>query len=163
MKRTAWISLRYFVPLLLCVVAAAGQVSSDLYSDLQWRLLGPFRAGRVTAVSGSTDEPATYYFGTPNGGVWKTTDAGRVWRPIFDDERVASIGALAVAPSNSQIIYVGTGEQVAGDGLSKSIDGGRSWTNVGLRETHVINTVLVDPRNPDIVLVAATGDRASGA
>src|ERR671938_697503 len=103
----------FFIPILLCDMAGAQQISPDLYSGLRWRLLGPFRAGRVTAVSGTADDPAVYYFGTPNGGVWKTSDAGRVWRPIFDEERVASIGALAVAPSNSQIIYVGTGEQVA--------------------------------------------------
>src|SRR5438105_12685041 len=139
----------FFVSVLLCGTVAAQAISPDLYSGLRWRLLGPFRAGRVTAVAGTTDDPAVFYFATPNGGVWKTSDAGRVWRPIFDRQRVASIGALAVAPSNSKIIYVGTGEQVAGDGIYKSTDAGETWTNIGLAGTHVINSVLVDPRNAD--------------
>src|SRR5207248_6295557 len=95
-----------FVSVLLCGTVTAQAISPELYSGLRWRLLGPFRAGRVTAVAGTPDDPAVYYFATPNGGVWKTTDAGRVWRPIFDGQRVASIGALAVATSNSKIVYV---------------------------------------------------------
>ena len=93
---------------LLLNVAHAQEIYSSQFSAMQWRLIGPFRAGRVTAVAGVPDRPDTYYFGTPGGGVWKTTNGGQVWRPIFDSERVASIGSLAVAPSNSNVIYVGT-------------------------------------------------------
>jgi hypothetical protein len=93
-----------------------GPVDPSLYSAMRWRLIGPHRAGRVTGVAGIPGDPTTYYMATPGGGVWKTTDAGEVWFPIFDDQHVSSIGALAIAPSNSKIIYVGTGEQPAGDG-----------------------------------------------
>jgi len=98
-------------------LAHGQELNSSQFSAMQWRLIGPFRAGRVTAVAGVPGHPDTYYFATPGGGVWKTTNSGQVWRPIFDSERVASIGALAVAPSNSNVIYVGTGEQTAGNGL----------------------------------------------
>jgi photosystem II stability/assembly factor-like uncharacterized protein len=138
------------------------QVNPALFSGMRWRLIGPFRAGRVSA--GAIDpDPNTYYIGTPGGGVWKTTDAGQVWSPIFDEVHVASIGAIAVSPSNSKIVYVGTGEQTPGSGVYKSTDAGATWTNVGLRDTHFIGEILVDPANPDVVLVAAIGDRNSGA
>src|SRR5208282_905508 len=96
--------------------------------------------------------PAVYYMGTPGGGVWKTTDGGRVWKPIFDEERVASIGAVAIAPSNPDIIYVGTGEQTRGNGMYKSTDAGATWTHVGLEKTYYIGSIVVDPHNPDIVI-----------
>lgn len=137
---------------------AAQQLNPSLFDAMRWRLIGPYRAGRVTAVAGVPGNPAIYYIGTPGGGVWKTTDGGVVWKPIFDAEHVASIGALALAPSNTSIIYVGTGEQTRGSGVYKSADAGATWTNVGLRDTHYINSVLVDPRNPNIVLVGAMGD-----
>ena len=149
---------------LLCLAVAAPQqlnaqqVDPNLYSAMRWRLIGPYRAGRVTAVTGIPGNPAVYYIGTPGGGVWKTTDGGIVWKPIFDSQHVASIGALALAPSNANIIYVGTGEQTEGNGVYKSTDGGKTWTNIGLADTHYINTVLVDPRNPNFVLVGAMGD-----
>ncbi|HEV2177822.1 MAG TPA: hypothetical protein VGW33_11585 [Terriglobia bacterium] len=138
--------------------AQAQQLDPNLYAAMRWRLIGPFRAGRVTAVAGVPGDPAVYYMGTPGGGVWKTTDGGRVWKPIFDQERVASIGAVAVAPSNPNILYVGTGEQTPGNGVYKSTDGGDTWTNVGLRGTHFIQAIIIDPRNPNIVIVGATGD-----
>jgi photosystem II stability/assembly factor-like uncharacterized protein len=148
--------------LLTCVlsgVAALGQqYGQEFYSGMRWRLIGPFRAGRVTAVAGIAGRPAVYYMATPGGGVWKTTDGGEVWKPIFDEARVASIGALALAPSNPEIIYVGTGEQTEGDGVWRSTDGGKTWANVGLKETHYISTIIVDPRDPDTVLVGAFGD-----
>jgi photosystem II stability/assembly factor-like uncharacterized protein len=142
---------------------AAQEIPVNISQAMQWRLIGPHRGGRVTSVSGVPSQPAVYYIGTPGGGVWKTEDGGRVWKPIFDEERVASIGAVVVAPSDPKIIYVGTGEQTQGNGVYKSTDAGSTWTNIGLRETHVITGIVVDPRNPDIVLVSAAGDHWSGA
>ena len=151
-----------FLRFILLFVAAlvglplnlAGQEQGDskLFAGLQWRLMGPFRAGRVTAVAGASD-PNTYYFGTPGGGVWKTTDGGQVWRPIFDGERVASIGALAVAPSDSNILYAGTGEQMRGAGLYRSADAGATWNHIGLRDVPFIQAIMVDPKNPDVIVV----------
>jgi len=129
-------------------------IDSKLFSGLQWRLIGPFRAGRVTAVAGVAD-PSTYYFGTPGGGVWKTTNGGQVWHPIFDKERVASIGALGVAPSDPNVLYVGTGEQTRGNGVYRSADAGATWKNVGLQDVPFIQAIIVDPKNPDVVVVGA--------
>jgi photosystem II stability/assembly factor-like uncharacterized protein len=151
----------FFVGTLLLGGPAVGQqdnVESD--SGMQWRLIGPYRAGRVTAVAGIPGRPAIYYMGTPGGGVWKTTDGGQVWKPIFDDARVASIGAIALAPSNPDIVYVGTGEQTYGNGVYKSTDGGATWTNIGLREIRFISSMIVDPHDPNIVLVSAYVDSA---
>ncbi|MEP6569560.1 MAG: hypothetical protein ABJC10_07290 [Acidobacteriota bacterium] len=142
------------------VVAAQQKGKNDgsaVYSGMQWRLIGPHRAGRVTAVAGIPGQPAIYYFGTPGGGLWKTTSGGRTWQPIFDDTHQASIGALALAPSNPNTIYVGTGEQLQGNGVYKSIDGGSTWSNVGLRETNSISSLIVDAHDPNIVLVGAVG------
>jgi photosystem II stability/assembly factor-like uncharacterized protein len=125
---------------------------SEPLSGMQWRLIGPFRAGRVTAVAGAAD-PNTYYFGTPGGGVWKSTDGGQVWHPIFDKERVASIGALALAPSDSNVLYVGTGEQTRGQGVYRSTDAGATWKNAGLQDVPFIQAIIVDPRNPDVAVV----------
>jgi len=132
-------------------------VDPSLYSAMRWRLIGPYRAGRVSAVAGISGDPAVYYMGTPGGGVWKTSDAGRVWKPIFDDQHVASIGAVAIAPSDSNIVYVGTGEQTDGNGMYKSTDAGATWTNIGLSDVHYINSIIVDPRDPNIVVVGALG------
>src|SRR5579864_6350162 len=148
---------------LLAVFASAQEINPNMYQALRWRLVGPFRAGRVTTVAGVPGHPDIFYMGTPGGGVWKTTDAGNVWKPIFDDQHVASIGAMAVSESNPNIIYVGTGEQTRGNGVYRSNDSGATWTNVGLTGTHTIAGLVIDPRNPNIVLVAALGDRASGA
>jgi photosystem II stability/assembly factor-like uncharacterized protein len=157
---------RCILAVLLLLSALAGSAYSQQYDQesfkaMRWRLIGPHRAGRVTAVSGAAGEPNTFYIGTPGGGVWKTEDAGQVWTPIFDQERIASIGALAVSRSSPNVIYVGTGEQIAGNGVYKSIDSGKTWTNVGLNQTRFITSVLVDPRNPDLVLVAAQGQAPS--
>jgi photosystem II stability/assembly factor-like uncharacterized protein len=129
---------------------------------MQWRLIGPHRAGRVTAVAGIVGQPAVYYFGTPGGGVWKTINAGRTWQPIFDSANVASIGALALAPSNPKIIYVATGERANGNGVYKSSDAGARWTNVGLRETNSISSLIIDPKDPDIVIAGAVGPFVAG-
>jgi photosystem II stability/assembly factor-like uncharacterized protein len=138
-------------------------VPSDLYSGLRWRMLGPFRGGRVAAATGVPGRPNEFYFGAVNGGVWKTVDGGRVWAPIFDSQPTASIGAIAVAPSQPNTIYVGSGESTLrdsvgyGNGVYKSVDAGQTWSHLGLDETHHIGKVAVDPRNPDNVFVAAIG------
>jgi photosystem II stability/assembly factor-like uncharacterized protein len=144
-------------------IERAQQIPESLYSEMKWRMIGPFRAGKVNAVAGVPGNPAVYYFGADGGGVWKTTDGGTVWKPIFDKEPIASIGALALAPSNPKIIYVGTGvntifaDSAYGDGVYKSVDGGENWQHAGLGNTGHIGRILVDPRHPDIVLVAAMG------
>src|SRR6266568_8183656 len=144
-------------------IGRAQQIPEQLYSEMQWRMIGPFRAGKVNAAAGVPGDPGVYYFGADGGGVWKTTDGGTVWKPIFDKEPVASIGALALAPSNSNIIYVGTGvnslysDITYGNGVYKSTNDGETWQHLGLADTRHIARILVDPRNPDIVLVAALG------
>ena len=126
-------------------------------------MIGPFRGGRVIAVSGVTGDATTFYFGAVGGGVWKTTTVGTVWQPIFDSQPIASIGAIAVAPSNPKVIYVGTGEadirsQICfGDGVYKSTDAGQTWKNIGLKDSRQIAKIVVDPRNPDVVYVGALG------
>jgi len=142
--------------------ASAQQLQKDSLAGLQWRLIGPFRGGRTEAVVG-VPGTNTFYFGSVAGGVWKTTDAGLSWRPLFDREPTQAIGAVAVAPSDPNIIYVGTGEPCLredityGDGMYKSTDAGKTWTHIGLTDTRQIAAILVDPRNPDVVLVAAIG------
>ncbi|MEA2206280.1 MAG: hypothetical protein QOE77_3056 [Blastocatellia bacterium] len=141
----------------------AQQYDANFYSGLRWRMIGPFRAGRVNAVSGVVGQPDTFYFGSVGGGVWKTTNAGRTWLPISDATGVASIGAIGVAPSNPNIVYVGAGEPDMrdsiqfGDGMYKSADAGKTWKHIGLENTRQIGRVIVDPKNPNIVLVAALG------
>jgi hypothetical protein len=158
--------LRFSLILLSIAVTTAtalAQYSPESFSGLKWRLVGPYRAGRVTCVAGIPGKPAIYYFGTPGGGVWKTTDGGRVWKPIFDDAHVASIGALALAPSNPDVIYVGTGEETIGNGVYKSTDAGKTWTNIGLKDERYISQIIVDPKNPDTVLVSARDYFRAGA
>jgi photosystem II stability/assembly factor-like uncharacterized protein len=152
-----------FVFCITLALATAQTIPPALYSGLDWRLIGPFRGGRVVAVAGFPGNSTTFYFGSVGGGVWRTTDAGTVWEPIFDGQPVASIGALAVAPSDPKIIYAGTGEAdirsnlSSGDGVYKSTDGGRSWTNIGLHDSRQISSILVDPQNANIVYVGAFG------
>jgi len=158
--------LRRLAPVLAAgALCAAAQVNPALFSGLRWRNVGPMRAGRVSAVAGVIGQPAHFYMGTPGGGVWETTDAGTTWRPIFDSVKpVDSIGSLAIATSNPQVIYVGTGDLITGlalnegNGMYKSTDGGKTWHQDGLEKTHRIAKVLVDPHNPDLVLAAAQGD-----
>jgi photosystem II stability/assembly factor-like uncharacterized protein len=154
MNRLQRFSLVVF-SIIVIAGSALAQYNPDSFSAMRWRLVGPHRAGRVTCVAGIPGKPAIYYFGTPGGGVWKTTNGGRVWKPVFDDAHVASIGALALAPSNPEIIYVGTGEETAGNGMYKSSDGGQTWTDAGLKGTRYITAILVDPRDPNIVLASA--------
>ena len=151
------------------VAAPQSQDSSRLASDpvlrgLQWRLVGPFRGGRAVAVTGDPVEPRTFYMGAVDGGVWKTVDAGVTWNNISDENStIASVGAIAVAPSDHNVIYVGTGETdfredlTHGDGMYRSTDGGKHWKHIGLEQTQQIATVRIDPKDPDNVFVAAFG------
>jgi len=139
------------------------QFSPTLYEGMRWRMIGPFRGGRTVAATGIPGKPSIFYMAPNNGGVWKTTDFGRTWAPIFDDQPTGSIGALAVAPSNPDIIYVGSGEGLrrpdlsTGDGIYKSTDGGQTWKHLGLRDGLQIGAILIDPREPNRVFVAVLG------
>lgn len=158
------------VPLVAALVAVTisvppAPINPELLSGLVWRNVGPFRAGRVSAVSGVIGELGTFYMGLPAGGVWKTTNAGATWWPIFDGVKDAEvIGALEVAPSNGNTIYVGTGDLITGGGIAegngmyKSTDAGVTWTRSGLEKTKQIPSIVVDPRDANVVLVAAQGD-----
>ena len=148
---------------LISAALASAQPPVSFDSALRWRMIGPFRGGRTVAASGIPADPATYYIGVNNGGVWKSTDTGRTWRPVFDSQPTGSIGALALAPSNPNIIYVGSGEGLqrpdlsVGDGIYKSTDAGRTWTQLGLRDGQQIAALLVDPRDPNRVFAAVLG------
>ena len=143
--------------------AAAATVDPSLFQQLQWRSVGPYRGGRVLAVAGDPTDARRFYFGSVNGGVWRTDDAGRTWAPIFDNVNVGSIGALAIAPSDPKVIYVGTGEAdmrsdiAQGVGMFRSDDGGNSWHAIGLSDTQQIGRIIVDPKDPNVLLVAALG------
>lgn len=145
------------------LAVGAAPVDPASYAALRWRLLGPFRAGWATVVAGVPGDATRFYFGAADGGVWTTDDAGRTWSSLFDHEQVASIGALAVAPSKPSVLYVGTGQVtsrydiVAGNGVYRSDDGGRTWSPRGLAATRHIGRLLVDPRDADVALVAASG------
>jgi photosystem II stability/assembly factor-like uncharacterized protein len=169
-------NLRHSVLFLFAVVAAlcahmamaglpqAGEkFDQKFFGEMKWRSIGPFRAGRTLAVTGVRGQPEVYYFGSVNGGVWKTNDAGRTWNPIFDSQPVGSIGAIAVAPSNANVIYVGSGEADMrssisyGNGMYKSTDAGKTWTHIGLEASRQIARIVVDPEDSEKVFVAALG------
>jgi photosystem II stability/assembly factor-like uncharacterized protein len=169
-------NLRRLLPFLLAAGVAlcvhvgaaalpqAGQkFDQKIFGEMRWRSIGPFRAGRSLAVTGVRGQPDVYYFGSVGGGVWKTNDAGRTWNPIFDAEPIASIGAMAVAPSNPNVIYVGSGEADMrssisyGNGMYRSIDAGKTWTHIGLDDSRQIARILVDPDDAEKVFVAALG------
>jgi photosystem II stability/assembly factor-like uncharacterized protein len=163
--------------LIFSSVAAISLVSSpvsaqtydpSMYQEMRWRMIGPIRGGRTVSISGIPGHQNVFYMAPNNGGVWKSTDFGRTWQPIFDDQPTGSIGALAVAPSNPDIIYVGSGEGLrrpdlsVGDGMYKSIDGGRTWQHLGqrdlaLRDAQQIASIIVDPKDPNRLFVAAQG------
>ena len=151
------------IALTSAVPARAQTIPPSAYGALRWRLIGPHRGGRVLAVAGVPGDPATFYFGAVDGGVWRTRNAGVTWEPVFDGQPIASVGALAVAPSDANVVYVGTGEAslrsdvTYGAGVYKSTDGGAHWQSLGLADTRHIGKIVVDPRNPDVVLVAALG------
>jgi len=161
--------------LIACVVlgvACVGALASSMaaqatnpptYSQMRWRSIGPPRAGRARALSGVPSQPNVFYIGFDNGGVWRSTDFGSTWTPLFDSQPTGSIGAIAVAPSDPNIIYVGSGAGIirpdlaTGDGMYKSTDAGKTWTHLGLRDSQMIANVVVDPKNPNRLFVAALG------
>jgi photosystem II stability/assembly factor-like uncharacterized protein len=149
---------------LLGCSALGSNSLAPLYSQLHWREVGPFRAGWSTMAVGVPAKPNVFYFGGADGGVWKTDDAGLTWQPFFQQADSISIGALAIAPSNPEILYAGTGQVAArydiveGDGIYRSTDGGKSWMHMGLDDSRHIGRIWIDPKNPDVVLVAALGD-----
>jgi photosystem II stability/assembly factor-like uncharacterized protein len=172
-KRFFWILLAALCICLLPFTLSAQQYDPAMYQELHWRMIGPFRGGRTVAISGVPGQPNVFYMAPNNGGVWKTTDFGHTWNPIFDDQpnddhHSGSIGALAVAPSNPNTIYVGSGEGLrrpdlsVGDGMYKSTDAGRTWQHLGqdgsgLRDAQQIASIIVDPKDPNRLFVAAQG------
>ncbi|HXR98291.1 MAG TPA: hypothetical protein VN709_10670 [Terriglobales bacterium] len=157
-------SLLLSLPAFLTVPAPAQTPAGSLTSALHWRNVGPFTGGRVTTLAGIGAEPNVFFMGTAGGGVWETTDYGNTWRSITDKYlKVGSIGAMAIAPSDPKIMYVGTGDSdprntvTTGEGMYKSSDGGKTWQFVGLGDTHIISWIVIDPQNPDVVYAAALG------
>ncbi|MBV8975514.1 MAG: hypothetical protein JOY74_10360 [Sinobacteraceae bacterium] len=156
-----WASLSAL--LLLAPPVIAQQTPAGMFADLSWRMIGPMRGGRTRAVAGVASQPSVFYIGAVNGGVWKTNDAGRTWRPIFDAQSSQSIGAIAVAPSDPDIIYVASGEGLprpdlsVGNGIYRSRDGGRTWSHVGLAQGQQIAELAVDPHDASRLFAAVLG------
>ncbi len=157
---SALLAAAFAAPLFTLTASAA---SSSYFGGLQYRLIGPFRGGRAIAVAGVPGQPDHFYFGAVDGGVWESTNAGRTWTPIFDSQDIGSIGAIAVAPSNARVVYVGTGEADMrsdigyGDGMYKSLDGGRTWSHIGLADSRQIGSIVIDPHDANVLYVAALG------
>ncbi|KAA0068736.1 glycoside hydrolase [Rhodanobacter sp. T12-5] len=149
--------------LVLPALPALAQVNSNLYGAMKWRMIGPFRGGRVGAVVGIPSQPNVFYMGADNGGIWKTTDAGSTWEALFNADEDNSIGSLAIAPSDPNVIYAGSGEASqrpdlsTGDGLYKSTDAGKTWQHLGLRDGQQLASIVVDPHNPNRLFVAVLG------
>src|SRR5579862_5914448 len=158
MRKRSILGLVLVAPLAFAMFAhlgaQPGRIDPAVYAALRWRSIGPFRGGRVNAVSGVPGQPNVFYLGSVGGGVWKSTNAGRTWNPIFDSQPIASIGAIGVSASNPNVVYVGSGEadmrsQISfGNGMYKSTDAGATWRHIGLDNTRQIGRVLVDPRDP---------------
>ena len=161
--RTSSIRIVLALGLLSASASFVAAQSPDVFSDMHWRSIGPTRAGRTRALDGVADQPNLFYIGFDNGGMWRSTDYGSTWEPLFDNEPTSSIGAIAVAPSDPNIIYVGSGGGIirpdlsTGDGMYKSTDAGATWTHLGLRDSQMIADVVVDPTNPDRLFVAVLG------
>ena len=160
----AALTLAFLAPQVLTARPASAQTyPASALGGLHWRLIGPFRGGRALAVTGVPGQPEKFYFGSVGGGVWESDNAGRTWFAIFDSVPVASIGAIAVAPSDTNVIYVGTGEADMrsdiqhGDGMYKSVDAGKTWSHIGLTDTNQIGKIVVDPKDANVVFVAALG------
>src|ERR1700736_4704690 len=143
--------------------SASAKFPDNFFHEMRWRCIGPFRGGRSVAISGVAHQPNVFYMAAVDGGVWKTTDFGNTWTPIFDDQPTGSVGALAVSESDPNVIYVGSGEGLqrpdlsTGDGIYKSTDAGKTWTHLGLRDGQQIPQIAVDPRNPNRLFVAVLG------
>src|SRR5262249_51629450 len=157
-------------PLVIAIIlaiasppAAAQQLDPGLYQSMRWRCIGPHRGGRTVGAAGVPSQPGVFYIGVNNGGVWRTNDYGRIWTPILDDQPTGSIGTVAVAPSDPNVIYVGSGEGLqrpdlsTGDGIYKSTDAGKTWRHLGLRDGQQIGAIIVDPRKPNRLFVAVLG------
>ncbi|MGC1291543.1 MAG: hypothetical protein WA855_09700 [Candidatus Acidiferrales bacterium] len=162
-RRIGFVALFVMLLASFAPAALAQQYPESLYQELHWRMIGPFRGGRTRAISGVASEPNVFYIAQVNGGVWKTTDYGETWEPIFDAEPTQSVGALEVAPCDPNIIYVGSGEGLqrpdlsVGDGMYKSTDAGKTWVHLGLDDAEQIAQLAIDPRDPNHVLVAVVG------
>ncbi len=157
-------SLITFIGIGLCLLpAVAQQYSEKMYQEMRWRMIGPFRGGRTRAAAGVPSQPNVFYVGAGDGGVWKSSDYGRTWNPIFDQQSSQSIGAIAIAPSDPNVVYVGSGEGLhrpdlsVGDGIYKSIDAGKTWSHLGLRDGKQIPALAVDPQNPSRIFAAVLG------
>ncbi len=163
-KKTGWLAGAALLAGIVSLVAAS-PLEPNLVSGLRWRMIGPFRGGRIAAVTGVIGQPGTFYIGLPLGGVWKTTSAGTTWYPIMDGVKEASsVGSVQVAPSDPNVIYAGMGDLITGGGINegngmyKSVDAGKTWQHLGLDETKQIPSILVDPKDPNLVLIAAQGN-----
>ena len=147
---------------LSLALGAVAQVDPNLYAGLKWRNVGPFHGGRISSVTGAIGQSGVFYVGTPLGGIWKTTSGGVTWFPVFDQEKsVDSVGAIQVAPSNADIVYAGAGDPISGslgNGMWKSTDAGTTWKHIGLEDTVKIDSIVVDPTDPNLVLASALGD-----
>ena len=157
---------RFLFSISICFVLtiiSKAQTPQGFFNDMKWRMIGPHRGGRTVGAVGIPDQPNVFYIGVNNGGVWKTTDYGRTWRPIFDDQPTGSIGDIAIAPSNPEVIYVGSGEGLqrpdlsVGNGIYKSTDGGRTWINTGLKDGQQVGGLAIDPKNENRVFAAVLG------
>lgn len=149
--------------LFSCLFSIAQSFDAKYFNSMQWRCIGPHRGGRTVGAVGVPSQPNVFYIGVNNGGVWKTTDFGRTWKPIFDDQPTGSVGDVVVSPSNPNVLYVGSGEGLqrpdlsVGDGIYKSIDGGKTWANMGLKNAQQIGGLAIDPKDENRLFVAALG------